>query len=42
MVFLWVRKGKRHEGLLLYAFSGLFGRKEIVGPLTMRGGRFKG
>ena len=42
MVFSWVRKGKRHDGLLLHAFFGLFERKEIVGPLTMRVGRFKG
>ena len=41
MVLLWVRKGKRHGGLLFYAFFGLFGIKEIVGHLTMRGSRFK-
>ena len=40
-VFLRAKKGKRH-GLLLYAFSGLFRRKETAGHLKMRGGRFKG
>ena len=42
LFFSWVRKGKRHGRLLFYAFFGLFGRKEIVEPLTMRGGQFKG
>ena len=42
MAFLWVRKRKRHDELLLYAFFGLFGKKEIVGHLIMSGGQFKG
>ena len=40
--FVGKKREKKCGELLLYAFSGQFGRKEIVGHLKMRVIRYKG
>ena len=40
--FVGKKREKKCGELLLYAFSGQFGRKETVRHLKMRGIRFKG